>query len=455
MSKKYEYDYIIIGSGPAGLAAATTLAKTRKKIAIIENDYYGGANANTRDIPYNVSLDFSHSYHKISNFPEFYHQDLHFNYPTVMTRQIKIAEKISNEQKAALDIARVTRIEGFANFLDNHTVAINEQKHTADTFIIATGAQPKPSGITGTDYVKYFTPETALQTRCLPEAVAVVGAGASGCEIAEFFAELGVKTLLFETSERILPREDAEVGKVLTEYFTQQLNISVLPSCRVVAIEKDNFSKRVIFRQNNSEKLVRVDTIVLATGSMPMLDIGLENANVNYKKSGIVVNKHFTTSAKNIYAIGDCIGGESSTDRAYMEGSLLAANLANKTKNTLNYNGVIRSVNTMPQIASVGLTEEDLLRRDRKYKKAFINLDEITASKIYNFNYGFIKLLADKNNHIIGCTIVAPKAELLISELAMAVRHNLTALELASTPHSINSFNYIIKLAAKQLLNKK
>ena len=100
------------------------------------------------------------------------------------------------------------------------------------------------------------------------------------------------------------------------------------------------------------------------------------------------------------------------------------------------------------------IAKDDLLRRDRKYKKAFVKLDDLTISKIHNFHHGFLKLLADRNNHIIGAVIAAPNAELLASELSVAIRHNLTALELASTPHPINNYNHLIKLAAKQLLNR-
>ena len=116
---------------------------------------------------------------------------------------------------------------------------------------------------------------------------------------------------------------------------------------------------------------------------------------------------------------------------------------------------MIRVTNTMPEIATVGLNEDDLLKRDRKYKKAVVRLDDLSAAKIDEFSCGFVKLIANKTNRIIGATIVAPEAELLIAEIALAIRHNLTALEIASTPHNINSYNYAIKLAAKELVNKK
>ena len=455
MGKKYDFQYIVIGSGPAGATAALKLAKAKKKVALIESRFFGGTNTNTRDIPYAAALRFSHAYAHIQTFPELRSQDFHFNLPTIPARQLKVVIESGGNNKKPFETAGITCIKGFANFLDQHTVAVNEKKFTAENFILATGAHLKVSEITGTDTVKCLTPESAIKIARAPKVAAIIGGGSTGVEIAEYYAELGIKVMLFETAERLLPREDYEVGNCLADYLTQRLGVTVLPSCRVTAVEQDEFSKCVIFRHDNSEKMVRVDCIVLATGSEPNLDYGLENAKVKFKNSGITVNRYFETSAKNIYAIGDCRGGESSTDLAHAEGTTLANNIINKVKSPVNYQGFIRSVNTFPQVATVGFNEDDLLKRDRKYKKAIVKLSDTSASKIDNFDYGFIKLLADRSNHIIGATIVAPHAELMAAELAVTVRHNLTVIELASNPHSINSYNYLIKLAAKKLLTKK
>jgi len=454
MSKKYDFDYIVIGSGPAGSAAAFKLATAKKRVALVEGRFFGGNSLNTRDLPYAVALDFSHTYSRIQSYPELKNQDIYFNPPTIPACELKVIIESGGNNKKLYEAAGITCIKGFANFLDPHTIAVSEKRFTASEFILATGSRLKDSGITGASLVKHLTPETAIKLSRLPKVAAIIGAGATGCEIASYYAELGIKTILLESSDRLLPREDVEVGDCLFEYFTQKLGITALPSCKVVAIEQDEFSKRVIFHHMGTEKMVRVDCIVLATGSQPISDYGLENAKVKYTNTGITVNRYFETSAKNIYAIGSCLGGESSTDRAHQEGSTLANNLINKVKNPVNYKGFTRTVHTFPEIAVVGFTEDDLIKRDRKYRKSIVKLSDLSASKIHNFDYGFIKLLVDRTNHIIGASIVAPHAELIAAELALAVRHNLTLLELASTPHPINSYNYLIKLATKSLLKK-
>jgi mercuric reductase len=456
MGRKYDFDYIIIGSGPAGSTAALTLAKSKKRIALVEDRYFGGSNLNTRDIPYNIALDFAHTYHKISYSPEFVHQDFSFSFPAIITHQTKtIIESGGGSTKQLSGNHKIVCLHGHVNFLDNNTIAVDSQKFTSQFFIIATGSQPNISTIAGVDMVNYLTPETAIKIRRLPKAALIIGGGSTGCEIAEYYAKLGAKVLIMEQSNRILPHEDKEVSATITDYFANELGIMVLPGCKVVALEQDDTSKRVIFLNNRTEKMVRVDCIVLATGSHPNTDLGLENAKVKYTTSGIKVDKFFQTSAKNIYAIGDCIGGNSSTELANYEGKLLATNLTSKARSIINYSGFARTTSTHPAIVTIGLNENDLIQHKRKYSKSIFYLKDTPAGKIFHTQYGFVKLLADHTNHIIGGCIVAPNAESMSGELALVVRHKIAAIELASTPHIANNFSYAIKLAAEKIVKHK
>lgn len=456
MGRKYEYDYIVIGSGPAGVAAALGLATGRKRVAIVEGGRLGGARVNTRDIPYSIALDFAYRYARFSATPEFGQQDISFSFPTLVSRQLKAIARASASVKSQLETAGVTYLDGYAHFLDPHTIAVGEVQHTSAEFILATGATLKATEISGLDSVNYLTPDTAIRTRRLPKAVFVVGGGATGCEIAEYFASLGTKVLIAETAERILPREDKEVGVTITDYFTTELGITVLPSSKVIALEQDDLSKKVIFQAGRTQKVVRVDCIVLATGSQPAIDCGLDNAGVKYLPTGIKVNKYFETSTKTIYAVGDCTGADSSTERAEYEGALLASNIINKTNNTPNYHGFIRITDTYPQVATVGFTEDDLIRRDRKYQKSLMPLSQSIAGTVHSVDYGFVKLLADKQAHrILGATIVAPSASLMAEELALAIRYGITLPELAGTPHVADSLSYTVRLAAKDLVLRK
>ena len=457
MGKKFDFEYIVIGSGPAGSAVALTLAKARKKVGLIEGNNFGGSSINNRNVPYIASHNLSRTYFNSQNGAKFGFSNLdsHFNFLSANSWRDKILAKISDETKKEFEDAGITCIKGYANLLDSNTVAVGDKQYAAARIILATGSRPIDGGITGADNVDVLYPETALKLKRFPKAVAVVGAGTSGCEIAEYFSEIGTKVLLFEMADRILPHEDQDVGNTLADYFKNELKMMVLTDSRVVAVEQDSLSKRVIFMNNGRERMVRVDTIVLAVGSKPTLDFGLENAGVKYKNSGVVVNRALQTSAKNIFAVGDILGGESSTERANYQGMFLVKNLISRNKNILSYSGFPRIIRTYPEVVVVGMTEDDMAKRDKKCRKAVVKLADVVSGKIENDNYGFVKLLADSNDKIIGATIVAPNAELMAGELTLAVRYHLSALELASAPHVMEAPNIAIKLAAKQLIRKK
>lgn len=458
MAKKFDFEYTIIGSGPAGKAAAFALAKlSRKKIAIVEKNKFGGAELNSRDVPYSAGLGFSHLYFEASHANKYgiSGANLHFNFPTAVNYQNEVVKKAGGDDKSEYEKAGIVCLSGAAHFLDANTIAVNDKQYTSTKFIIATGAKLAVNGISGIENVEFLTPETAIKLRRLPKAICIVGGGATGCEIAQYFAELGVKTVLIERSSRLLPREDVEVGKAIEEQFAS-LGIVVLTNARVVALENDSLSKRVVFAKDGHEKMVRVENVIMATGSEPLTDLGLENAGVKYKNSGIVVDKSFQTSAKNIFAIGDVIGGESSTDIASYQGTLLASELAAKSKVPANYNGYIRTVKTFPEVATVGFNEDDLLKRDRHCRKEIAYLDENkVAAAVNGFKNGFVKILSDKNGKIVGATIVAPNASSMIQELALAIRHNLGVLEIASTPHLSSEYSNLIRVVAKRLAQKK
>ena len=452
MGKKYNFDYIIIGGGPAGYTAAFTLAKTKKRIALVEESIYDD-NFISRDIPYATSLDFAHTFFKFTHYPEMSGQDLHYNFPTIVAHQNTVINSFLEEQKTLLEKNNITHLEGPAHFLNSHTIAVNDVQYSSETFILATGSELKTTGIAGLETSKYLTPTTAIRIRRLPKYAFIIGGGPTGCEIATYYAELGAKVIIMEKEPRLLPREDEETSACLTEYFTHKLGILVVANAEVVAIEEDKVSKQVIYKTGNQEKSVRIDNIILATGFKPRLDCGLENAGVKVKPNGVIAtNNSFQTTAKNIYAIGDCLGNESSTERVEYQASLLASNLIKKGKSLPSYHGFARVTNTSPEIATVGFSEARLKKLKRKYKKSIVYFKDLPISKITRSSYGFVKILTDRKNHVIGATIVAPHASLMISELSVAVRHHLTVLELTGTPHISNDYPLAIKLAAKNLV---
>ena len=456
MSKRFDYEYMVIGGGTTGMAAAIQLANAGRKVALVEQNKWGGYNQ-IYDIPQGILLNFAHSYAEavagcrmgMSS------ANLRYNYPTVLRYKEKILRKAAITRKS-LEEQGIVCIRGKAHFVGNYDVAIEGQGQiSASKFLIATGATLNVADISGLETVEHLTPSTALEVEKPPKAVLVVGGGATGCEIAQYYAELGAKVVIVEMADRLLPKMDEEVGQVMEQYFAKRLGIKVFTQTKVIALEKDKVSKRVVFLRGGQEKTVRVETIVLATGSIANTDIGLKNAGVSFDRNGIIVDKTLQTSARNIWAAGDVLGTTSSTERASYTGDVAVINMLGRGKTFVNYNGFMEVVNTYPQIASVGMTENELRKKTRRYFKTLVPLSAAPVAIVRDYKIGFLKIIADSQGNVLGASMIGPNAADVLQELSLAIRHSLPLVQVASSPHASSEWNNLVKVAAKKLLMAK
>ena len=455
MGKKFDYDIVIIGSGPAGISAALLSANAGLKTAIVEKDKWGGSSLNYSDIPSKALFEFSHLYHRAFDGARLglSSSTLRYNYPTAQNWKSLAMRRAGAGSKKVFESAKIACFSGFASFLSPYELAVKDRIISAPRFIVATGGKLNSGDISGIESVVCLTPADALALTRPPKSVFVVGGGSTGVELANYFAELGSQVTLGELSSRILPKEDQEISDTLVRYFENRLHMKILTSSRVVAVEKSSKPglQKVIFRRGGQEKSVEVSTIILATGSNPVTNLGLENAGVTYDANGIYVDEYLRTKIKHIYAAGDCLGGESSAERSAYEGALAASNLIGKSKTARNYDGFIRATDTYPSVATTGLTEEECAKKRITYKKTVLPLSAVSSANTSDFTTGFIKLLIDSRGRILGGTIICPESALVIQELVMAIRQKLTAVELASMPHVSSSWSELVRLASSKL----
>lgn len=456
MKKKFDYDLIVLGSGSAGSSAALTAANAGLKVALVENGKWGGSALNGSDVPRRAAFQFSHLYHEAVKGSRFglSSTSLRYNFPTALNWRALAMRRAGANSKKPFEDAKIACVQGLASFLSPYEVAVGDKILASQKFIIATGSKPNSENISGIEAATCLTPDDALRLKRPPKSIFIIGAGSTGCELANYFVELGSSVVLADLAGRILPREDEEVGQLMASYFENSLHIKVLTQSRVVAIERLPDTpgvQKVVFLRGGQEKSIKVGVIVLATGSLPRTDLGLENAGVKFNKDGIVVDDMLRTSMKHICAAGDCLGGESSIERAAYEGALATSNLLGKTKNLRNYEGFIRVTDTDPSVATTGLTEDDCVKKGIKCQKAVLPLSSVSAANTADFRYGFVKLLADPKDKLLGATVVCPDAELVIQEVATAVRHKFTVTQLASTPHVSSSWSELVHLAARKL----
>ena len=453
MKNRFDYDLAVLGSGDAGGEVALIAAKSGLKVALIESGKWGGSSLNYSNVPFGALFYATQQFKNALNGAKFglSSTGLRYNYPTVNNWKNVALKRAKANSKKDFEEAGISCLHGRGHLLSSTEISVNEQTIRAKKIVIATGASMLDTGIKIPTDIEYWLPENVLEMIRPPKSIFIVGAGSTGCELAQFFATLGTEVIIADIAGRLLPREDEEVGQVLDEIFNKE-KIKVLTQSRVIALEKDTTSKKVIFLRGGQEKSIRVDQVLMCTGNQPNIDIGLENAGVKFTQRGIEVNEHCRTNVKNIYAAGDVLGGHSSTEKALIEARAAAADILGRGKKAaVDYRGIIRVTNISPAIAEVGITEDDCIRHDSKYNKVIIALDSVQKANTSDNMMGFVKLiLAKKSNKILGGTIMAPHAGLIAQELAIAIRYEMTTYELASVPHLANDWSELIRVACEQ-----
>ncbi|MBO4855173.1 NAD(P)/FAD-dependent oxidoreductase [Candidatus Saccharibacteria bacterium] len=450
---KFDYDLAVIGSGDAGGKAALIAAESGQRVVLIEANKWGGSSLNSTNVPLGALFHASQIYKKALEGGKFgiSSNGLRYNYPTLNNWKNTAMRRAKANSKAEFEENGITCIKGRGRFISKKELAVGDEVICAKKYLIATGASILDTGIKIPENVDYWLPEDSLNILRPPKSIFIIGAGSTGCEFAQYFATLGTEVIIADIAGRLLPREDEEVGQVMDDIFNKD-KIKVLTQSRVIALEKDGQTKKVIFLRGGQEKSVRVDEVLMCTGSAPNVDIGLENAGVKFNRSGISVDITMRTSQKHIYAAGDVVGGHSSTEKAEMEARVAAMHIVGKSKAIADYRGIMRVTDTYPGVAQVGETEDDCIRADKKIKKVVVPLDTITKANTSDNHNGFIKLLvAKKTDKLLGATIVAPHAAVLAQELAFALCYELTADNIALVPHPANEWNALIREACERI----
>ena len=456
MAKKpqFDYDLIVIGSGAGGSAAATIAAREGKKVAIIESETFGGDSPNWSDVPTKALLHAAQLYDEARHGARFglRSNTLGYNYPSLRTwKELAVKRTGAAGNKKFYESQGIDAFLGNAHFLSPHEVTVNRRHITAAHFLVATGSHWVAPDIQGLADIHYLTPRTILESIRPPKSLYIIGGGTIGVELAQLMAIFGTKVYLAEVAARILPKEDEEVGELIERLLLENKGVTALTQTRTLSIIKDGLGARVTFLRGGVEKSVRVDEILIATGRTPSVDLGLENASIQYTPAGIEVNEHLQTSARHIYAAGDVLGHSRHTHTALHESRVAAHNILMKTRVAPDYTASPRLTFTFPGVASVGLSEDDCLKRDLPINKATAPLGIIARSNTSDFHDGFVKVITDKKGVILGATVVAPHAAEIVHELALAVKYGLTASQVAATPHAFLSWSEGARVACGKL----
>jgi len=418
------YDCIVIGSGPGGYVAAIRAAQLGMRTAVVERDEVGGRCLNYACIPAKAVLRVADILSEVDEAAEFGIDvaSRAVDFARVSERREKVIATLTGGVAGLFRKNAVEYVEGEGALAGGRTVRAGDRELTASTCVVlATGSVPLP--IPGTQFGgRVIGTEDAWAFEALPGSLAVVGAGASGAEIASAYARLGTEVSLFEAVDRVLPLEDADISKAAGRALARQgMTIHTGTLVRDVSTEGD----KVTFTHGGEP--AEAEWLVIAAGRGPdVAALGLEAAGVTVGDRGLIeVDGRMRTSAEGVYAIGDLVPGPALAHKASDEGVVAVEDAAGLETHPIAYADVPRATFCTPNVSSFGLTEQQA--RDEGYDVVVgkVNYGAVGAGTVYGDRQGVIKVVGEKKyGELLGGHIVGAKATELIQELV-----NVRALE--------------------------
>ncbi len=432
----------ILGGGPGGYEAAIYAAKKGAEVTLIEKDKVGGTCLNRGCIPTKALLACCEVYETVRNshlFGVMIDGELTVDYPAIIERKNKIASSLEKGIRYLLDKNGVTYLNGFGKCVDRHTIEVTEEDGSieyvqTDYIILATGSEPVIPTLFEYDGKRMITSDELLDMDA-PESIIIIGGGVIGCEIGQFLAKTGTHVTIVESEEQILPSMDPDAVKQLVRQFKKdKISLITGDSAKEVVVSDNNVRVRL-----HSEKELEASYLLLAVGRKPFIKgAGLKELGIALTQSGhVTANEYLQTSIDNIYAIGDIIDTPMLAHVASKEGWTAVDNIISEDKTMLSYHAVPDCVYTDPQIACVGMNETNLKEECISYTIGRYDFKALGKAQADGKPLGFVKVIADKNDVIIGATIVGTGATDLLQVLTTATQLRLTARQVGDCmfPH--------------------
>ena len=413
-------DLLIIGSGPGGYRAAGYAARNGLSVVVAERDQAGGTCLNAGCIPTKCLA------HDASAAPS--------DFASAMERKALVTQQLRTGVEQQLSSPGIALVKGQAAFTDEHTVTIGDTTVEADNIIIATGSESRMPPITGIDNPRVITSTEALQLQSLPETMVIVGAGVIGMEFASILARFGSKVTVIEYLKECLPMFDKDIAKRLRKAIEKQ-GVTFFMDSAVSEITDEE----VIFKSNKTGAETRLPCagapVLIATGRKPSVEgLNLEAAVVDYDTKGIKTDDCLRTSQPHIYAIGDVTGKQMLAHAATAMGFRAVNTILGKS-DKIRLDIMPSAVFTYPEAATVGLSEDSCkqLGKPCKCLKGYYRANG-KALAIAEPE-GMVKITADTDGTIIGCTAYGAHSADMVQEIAALMNCNATTADLASIIH--------------------
>ncbi len=453
--EKFDRNLIVIGAGSGGLVASLIAAAVNAKVTLIEKDKMGGDCLNTGCVPSKALIKSAKVASLIKRSSEFGIEvsESKVDFPAVMERVQSIIKTIEpHDSVERFEDLGVECIAGEAKITSPWSVEVNQKTLTAKNIIVATGAGPFVPPIKGIEDIDYLTSDNLWQIREQPKRLLVLGGGPIGCELTQAFARLGSKVTQVEMAPRIMAREDEDVSVLITDKFIKE-GINVLINHKAKEfIKKDN--KMILICEHDGEEVeIEFDSLLVAVGRKPNTSgFGLEEMDIELNPQGTIkVNEYLQSSIPSIYACGDVAGPYQFTHTASHQAWYASVNaLFGRFKRfKADYSVIPWATFTDPEVARVGLNEQEAKQQNISYETTIFKLDELDRALTENENEGFVKVLTvPGKDKILGATIVSDHAGELITEYITAMKNKTGLNKLLGTIHIYPTLSEANKFAA-------
>ncbi|HUF53248.1 MAG TPA: dihydrolipoyl dehydrogenase [Dehalococcoidia bacterium] len=450
-----EIDLVAIGGGTGGYTAAIRARQLGLTAAIIERDKVGGTCLHRGCIPTKAWLHSAEILQQTRHAGTFGVQTSEpaLDYAAMRARQEIVVDTQYRGLQSTIAKHKIEVIEGEAKIVSPAEVAVGERRFKVKHIVIATGSQPKSLPGLDPDGERIITSDHLLQRETRPKSIAVIGAGAIGCEFASFFADIGTEVTLVEMMPNVVPLEDEDAGRVLGKAFETR-GVNVMTAAKLLADRTRSYDGvvEVTVEHGGEEKLVTAEALLVAVGREAVTEgLGLENTNVVIDSGWVQTGERYRTAETSIYAVGDAIGNFLLAHVAGAEGHIAAEAIAGSDPEPLDYNRVPRITYSQPQVASVGMTVEQA--REAGYagaKAKRFSMKNNAMAIIQGETDGFAKIVYDEGSgRLLGACFVGAHVADLASEVALGRFLEATAWELGTNIHPHPSISEALGDAAQ------
>lgn len=453
------YDLAVIGSGGAAMAAAITGTKEGAHVVMVERGTIGGTCVNIGCVPSKTLLRASEIYQQARHHP---FQGIQpspgsVDLAALVSQKDDLVSELRQEKYADL----ITEygwdlIRGEARFVDERTISVGEHRISANSYIIATGADPAVPSIAGLEGAGYLTSTSALALTKLPRSLFVIGAGYIALELGQLFSRLGTRVTLVQRGERLLAEYELEIGQLMREVLSEQ-GIDVLTGAHVEHVERverqgEARRIRISLRTNGTRQVYEADQVLVATGRRPNTEaLNLRAAGIEVDERGAIrVDEQLRTTNPHVWAAGDVTLGPQFVYVASYEGKLAAENALRGLSRNLDLTALPGVIFTNPQVAVVGLTEAEAREQGLPVKTTVLPLDVVPRARVNYETTGLVKMVAEEgSDRILGVHMVAENAGDVIYAAALAVKAGLTIENLVESFAPYLTMAESLKLAAQ------